>query len=57
MSQVDQTQPGYPCPICISERVRADEPACSVCQDVHGLQPEQHAEAVRKRIAIGPTDV
>lgn len=57
MSQVDQAQQGHPCPICISERVSAGEPACSVCQDVHGLPPDQHAEAVRARIAIGPMDV
>lgn len=57
MSQVDQTQQGHPCPICISERVSAGEPACSVCQDVHGLPADQHADAVRERIAIGPMDV
>lgn len=56
MSHVEQPQPMYPCPICSSEQVPADQKACATCQDVFGLQ--ETADQVRaQRIAIGPTDV
>lgn len=50
------TQQGYPCPICSSELVAADQQACATCQDVFGLADD--ADQVRaQRVAIGPTDV
>lgn len=46
-------QQTYPCPICVSEHVQADQQACESCQDVFGV--DEHGR--QQRIAIGPTDV
>lgn len=56
MSHADQTKPVYPCPICSTELVAADQQACATCQDVFGL--DDNADQVgAQRVAIGPTDV
>ena len=56
MSHADQPQAVYPCPICSTEQVAADQKACATCQDVFGLA-EDADKAGAQRIAIGPTDV
>lgn len=56
MSHADQHQPVYPCPICSTELVTAEQTACATCQDVFGLADDAD-QAGAQRVAIGPTDV
>lgn len=50
------TQQGYPCPICSTEQVTAEQKACATCQDVFGLADDAD-QVGAQRVAIGPTDV
>lgn len=56
MSHAEQPKPVYPCPICSTELVVADQQACATCQDVFGLADDAD-QVGAQRIAIGPTDL
>jgi len=55
------TSPQYTCCLCLSEIVKAGEPACQACRDVFTLPDDRHAgqaeQAPPQRVQVGPTDI